>query len=58
MPETPVACSVCARAQGRALDSLQSPTGELATFEVHLGEQMVFGIDDWLPQVRTPAPAE
>lgn len=34
------------------------PDLELATFEVQLGGRLVFGLDDWLPQVRTAAHAE
>lgn len=31
---------------------------ELATFEVLLDEQLVFGLDDWLPQLRASAATE
>lgn len=31
---------------------------ELATFEVRVGERVVFGLDDWLPVVRATAGAE
>lgn len=34
------------------------PDLELASFEVLLEGQLVFGIDDLLPQVRTAAPVE
>lgn len=31
---------------------------ELATFEVRLDERLVFGLDDWLPQVQAPSASE
>lgn len=34
------------------------PELELATFEVQLGGRLVFGLDDWLPQLRTTVRAE